>query len=127
MNILKSSGYKFPELKEADEMFKADTAPEWVDSPECNRCRTKFSLTVRRHHCRNCGQIFCDDCSSKTMPLPRFGYEKDVRVCDGCYVQLHSQQTAPAAANSKSRDDDLPTEYLSSGLTQQPQVIYCSL
>ena len=34
------------------------------------RCNvSSFTLFTRRHHCRVCGSIFCDDCSSKEVPL----------------------------------------------------------
>ena len=29
-------------------------------------CTTKFSLTVRKHHCRRCGRVFCDKCCAKS-------------------------------------------------------------
>jgi hepatocyte growth factor-regulated tyrosine kinase substrate len=53
MNILKSEGRKFPELKEADAMFSSDIAPDWADGDVCNRCRVPFSMMQRKHHCRN--------------------------------------------------------------------------
>ena len=34
---------------------------------ECNNCLIEFSLRVRKHHCRGCGDIFCNDCSSKQV------------------------------------------------------------
>ena len=44
---------------------------KWKDDSEvvsCTSCSQTFSLTNRKHHCRNCGDIFCKDCSSKQVP-----------------------------------------------------------
>ncbi|KAJ6650133.1 Hepatocyte growth factor-regulated tyrosine kinase substrate, partial [Pseudolycoriella hygida] len=117
MTILKTSGHQFPELKEADAMFTSDTAPSWLDGDVCHRCRVEFSFTVRKHHCRNCGQIFCAHCSSKMCTLPKFGIEKEVRVCEACYMSLH----APITNSTRNNDSDLPAEYLTSSLAQQSQ------
>ncbi|XP_029711576.2 hepatocyte growth factor-regulated tyrosine kinase substrate isoform X2 [Aedes albopictus] len=119
MNILKSEGHKFPELKEADAMFTSENAPEWADGDVCHRCRVTFSFTQRKHHCRNCGQVFCQQCSAKTSTLPKFGIEREVRVCDGCYPQLHRQ--TPTLTKKATEEEDLPAEYLSSSLAQQAQ------
>nr|CCC94556.1 putative zinc finger protein [Trypanosoma congolense IL3000] len=36
------------------------------DSTEsCPRCGKIFSITVRRHHCRRCGVLLCNDCCSQ--------------------------------------------------------------
>jgi serine/threonine protein kinase len=50
----------------------------------CSSCHREFSLTVRRHHCRSCGQSFCDKCSILRVPLPKLGLHSPVRVCDPC-------------------------------------------
>lgn len=42
-----------------------------------------------QHHCRACGQIFCGKCSSKYSTIPKFGIEKEVRVCEPCYEHLN--------------------------------------
>ncbi|XP_073945414.1 hepatocyte growth factor regulated tyrosine kinase substrate isoform X2 [Choristoneura fumiferana] len=96
VNILKAECYKFPPLKESDAMFSADSAPEWADGEVCHRCRVAFSLMVRRHHCRACGQVFCQQCSSKNSTLPKFGIEKEVRVCDACYDKVSRPPTSTA-------------------------------
>lgn len=48
-----------------------------------------LSRSVSQHHCRACGQIFCGKCSSKYSTIPKFGIEKEVRVCEPCYEQLN--------------------------------------
>nr|XP_031832900.1 hepatocyte growth factor-regulated tyrosine kinase substrate isoform X2 [Nomia melanderi] len=117
LNIMKAEGYKFPTLKESDAMFIADTAPVWADGDgRCHRCRVSFSVVQRKHHCRACGQVFCGQCSSKASTLPKFGIEKEVRVCEACYEQVNK----PSAVQIK--EADLPAEYLNSSLAQQQQV-----
>jgi len=52
----------------------------------CSICGRKFKfLMLRKHHCRNCGQIFCLSCSLNKKPLPHIGINKPVRVCDNCF------------------------------------------
>uniref|UniRef100_A0A8K9X2G3 Hepatocyte growth factor-regulated tyrosine kinase substrate n=1 Tax=Oncorhynchus mykiss TaxID=8022 RepID=A0A8K9X2G3_ONCMY len=80
--IMKVEGHVFPEFKESDAMFAAERAPDWVDAEECHRCRVQFGVMTRKHHCRACGQIFCGKCSSKYSTIPKFGIEKEVRVCE---------------------------------------------
>ena len=55
----------------------------------CKQCGKEFGLMRRKHHCRNCGNIFCNDCSSRNCIIPESTYTSQERVCDGCFTRLH--------------------------------------
>ncbi|XP_017100929.2 lateral signaling target protein 2 homolog [Drosophila bipectinata] len=64
--------------------------PAWIPdgkAPRCMSCQTPFTAFRRRHHCRNCGGVFCGVCSNASAPLPKYGLTKAVRVCRECYVR----------------------------------------
>ena len=45
-----------------------------------------------QHHCRKCGKVVCNDCSSKRWMLPQQS-SKPLRVCLTCYEKLSSART----------------------------------
>lgn len=131
LNLMKAEGWKFPAIREAEAMFEADTAPEWAEGDVCNRCRVAFGMMTRQHHCRACGQVFCGKCSSKFCPLPKFGIEREVRVCDPCFEQYgpkeensprHRSHATVQSSKKSDESTDLPAEYLASPLSKQSQV-----
>ena len=69
----------------------SNLAPVWTQDSEsstCPFCSVQFTLVRRRHHCRACGSVVCDNCSTKRIPLPHVDQRKKCRVCDGCYEKL---------------------------------------
>jgi hypothetical protein len=59
----------------------------WERDDEATRCRAcdqAFGVFRRKHHCRRCGKIFCDDCSSYRAPLRTRGEVEVVRMCRPC-------------------------------------------
>ncbi|KAF5312925.1 hypothetical protein D9619_003295 [Psilocybe cf. subviscida] len=95
------------------DLWKPDSA-----SVSCDNfyCRVPFSLFERKHHCRKCGGVFCNACTSRTTPLldtsnlsflhpprnvPLAVFESPAspiitsRVCDDCFDQIHGSPTTP--------------------------------
>ena len=78
----------------------------WVNDriiDRCIKCKKNFSLTLRKHHCRNCGKIFCYKCSNYFITIPdsvdvprrnkyfNYNYYSDnneERVCQNCYNNI---------------------------------------
>lgn len=55
-------------------------------SQRCYKCRRQFDDEPDIHHCRSCGEGFCDSCSANKMRVPERGWgDMLVRVCDACY------------------------------------------
>ncbi|XP_074302414.1 protein FREE1-like [Silene latifolia] len=55
---------------------------------KCTSCGSNFNAFVRKHHCRNCGEIFCDKCTQGRTPLTLDEDATPVRVCDRCMAEV---------------------------------------
>lgn len=69
---------------------------------KCTACATDFNAFVRRHHCRNCGDIFCDKCTHGRIALTADENAQRVRVCDRCMVEVTQRLSNAKEAASKS-------------------------
>ena len=74
----------------------------------CYRCNKKFGLIVRKHHCRSCGKIFCNECSNFWCKIPdcinklkdetwnfnvlNYFNNNEQRVCYKCYKSIIDMQ-----------------------------------
>ncbi|CAB1319202.1 unnamed protein product, partial [Coregonus sp. 'balchen'] len=78
-------------------------ADHWVKDEVvdcCSGCTVRFSLAERRHHCRNCGQLFCQKCSRFQSEIKRLKISSPVRVCQNCYCNLqHERGTEDGCRN----------------------------
>ncbi|KAI4457641.1 run and fyve domain-containing protein 2-like protein [Holotrichia oblita] len=88
---LSDSKLELSELKEQTSRKNDGTWANDKDATQCRLCEKEFNLTRRKHHCRNCGDIFCNACSDNSMSLPSSA--KPVRVCDNCQLDLSKRQT----------------------------------
>lgn len=69
----------------------------------CAGCDALFWMGRWKHHCRNCGKVFCDECSNYRAPVPHAHLNKPERVCHRCHSTL--LQLSPGA----SSDGRIPT------------------
>ncbi|XP_062909472.1 RUN and FYVE domain-containing protein 1 [Mobula hypostoma] len=83
---LSQSKLKMEDIKEVNKALKGNAWLKDDEATSCKQCEKEFSISRRKHHCRNCGDIFCNNCSSNELALP--SYPKPVRVCDSCHTLL---------------------------------------
>ncbi|XP_037526375.1 RUN and FYVE domain-containing protein 2 isoform X2 [Rhipicephalus sanguineus] len=89
---LSESKLQVADLKENNLTLKEAVWTSDKDASCCRQCSKPFSVARRKHHCRSCGEIFCNACSDNTMPLPSSA--KPVRVCDTCQTVLLQRYSA---------------------------------
>lgn len=85
----------------------------WVNDnmvSTCYNCSVSFGFLTRKHHCRNCGNIFCHSCSNYYVVIPKFITDKPEpedywnisyyipalkhdkeRVCRNCYDTIQTR------------------------------------
>lgn len=81
----------------------------------CHRCKKSFPPEEKKHHCRACGNGFCQDCSSKTRPVPERGWGTEpVRVCDDCFEPV--ENSAPTASSEEGGESELTARKLGEAL-----------
>ncbi|KAG6432025.1 hypothetical protein SASPL_103598 [Salvia splendens] len=77
----------------------------WVPdeaTSKCTSCGTDFGAFVRRHHCRNCGDIFCDKCTQGRTALNSDENAPVVRVCDRCLAEVSRRLNSAKEGASRS-------------------------
>ena len=77
------------ENKRLKALMDGFSSRSWQSNSEvsaCTGCSKQFTVNRRRHHCRHCGKIFCQACSSQTAHVAAI--KKPVRVCDPCHADL---------------------------------------
>ncbi|ODV91258.1 hypothetical protein CANCADRAFT_57554 [Tortispora caseinolytica NRRL Y-17796] len=84
--------------------------PTWQadsDANQCPLCKAPFSFFNRRHHCRHCGRVVCNSCSTSRLVYPTViappndqnsenpqgtvtsnRYLMPLRTCDQCSASL---------------------------------------
>lgn len=75
-------------------MTSAVQAPLWVPDQSrtnCMVCNQSFSFMRRKHHCRGCGRLLCNDCTPHRISMPRIGFFQPERACTECFKKYSSE------------------------------------
>uniref|UniRef100_A0A8C2ZRE6 RUN and FYVE domain containing 1 n=1 Tax=Cyclopterus lumpus TaxID=8103 RepID=A0A8C2ZRE6_CYCLU len=92
---LSQSKLKMEDFKEVNKALKGHAWLKDDEATQCKQCEKEFSIARRKHHCRNCGDIYCNCCSSNELALP--SYPRPVRVCDVCHALLLQRSSSTAS------------------------------
>jgi hypothetical protein len=77
----------------------------WEDdsaAPSCRSCVIEFTLRIRRHHCRTCGGVYCDE-HSPYRQIDRG--QPAVRTCSDCWENIKSRRRKAKEQESKSTNE----------------------
>lgn len=74
--------------------------PIWIPdtaSSTCMECDARFTFVKRRHHCRCCGRLLCNDCCNVRVKMPSLGFQgSPQRSCQKCVSKFFWQQVSIA-------------------------------
>eukprot|EP01038_Epipyxis_sp_PR26KG_P015317 gene15317-20642_t len=116
----------FIEFVKANYALISKSTSNWTSdsaSNFCLLCLDKFTYGNRRHHCRYCGILCCDLCSTKRLnlksvddaitlnsPTKAKATLPEERVCDGCYNKLSFHCNLWQQSVNKSRKEMIKFE-----------------
>ena len=102
---------------------QSDADSTICDEPSCMR---HFNYWTRRHHCRRCGNIFCDPHSAFEIPLDQDANYNPrgtmSRACQHCYNEFKSwrSRTNSQASSISSGSSDAGSAYHINGSSSDP-------
>ena len=95
--VKRKSAESAAESADRAEFLRRKPLGVWRESTaakHCVRCKASFGLLLRRHHCRECGEVVCASCSVGRVLV--HGIPK--RCCPQCHDTLAFQAAQVAAA-----------------------------
>lgn len=126
----------YPSQREAREACLAYAPPVKAQEGDgaalaCVICSCTFGLLMkRRHHCRNCGNWTCGNCSENYWPPSMLPHtytvdkaEKKCRICDKCHRSMEAFRAALLAGDEGAAMDTYRTGCVN---LRQPYTIYMS-
>ena len=102
--------------KQEQDIVRIQMDKKWVpdeNAKNCYGCQKEFTTVRRRHHCRSCGEIFCQKCSKHKIKIADLAINKPVRVCKSCFdYQSSLPPPLPPGMDALAQSIDLyPSTY----------------
>lgn len=99
--------------QEATGKSGAEARAVWIPDKKVKTCMVAdcdegFSLTRRRHHCRNCGAVVCGTCSNAYKAV--LNQQKPERVCRVCHAKLGGKKPSDVPVLGKASTETGPKE-----------------
>lgn len=74
-----------------NESYHPDWQPFWQPNNTAGKCsnpncESTFGLLLRKHHCRQCGKIYCKNCFGEELYVNI--YKKNVPLCIYCHENI---------------------------------------
>lgn len=143
-DIVLLSGRTLPKAAKGEALHHSLWKPDALaDTCDQTTCSATFSLTIRRHHCRSCGGVFCNQHSSFGLLLyyapeteTQKGSLKMSRACEDCFnnktrpqsqKSCQTQQTRTVSLEASSDDEfsELKSKpLLAQQVPQQPRRMF---
>lgn len=108
-NLKQEGIFQFPQIDNRiifnEKFMESAVPPVWVEADSCMIGFETFTTFNRKHHCRNCGGVFCGLHSGNSISIPNLGLNEPVRVCDSCF-ELLTEKKHVKAKPSKYLDEE---------------------
>lgn len=79
----------------------------WIEdglSFECFECAVKFTVVLRKHHCRICGRVFCKECC-KVRNVDFSEREiKTLKICSYCFTIISKTNEEALSFDPKNNE-----------------------
>ena len=120
-DLLLNNGNTNNNASQSNPLQLVETLPDWQPDHEatnCPVCNSPFTFFHRKHHCRKCGRVVCNNCSPHRITIPKQyvvaspGSDEgdpssdflSVRVCNPCVPD----PWAPDSGNNRPRTSISP-------------------
>ncbi|CAF4506664.1 unnamed protein product, partial [Rotaria magnacalcarata] len=101
--VVYAGSYLSAPTKMLGEMVANQVAPSyWVpnkDVQECSSCKLVFGYNHSKHHCRACGNVFCDTCTTHRAIVLLVDIKTPKRVCNECFERIQSETLSSSSQN----------------------------